>query len=305
MDNQLNKGLIELQEKLKELSNVSEYIKQAGTIADNATIISQNLLKKHEEILEKIDDYISCEEKRVMDVSLILSNKLANKFEEFNKKNQDYINSSTNKSTNAIEKTQSVLEKGVGNFDKTQNQILNNLQVSKTKFDTILTDTQNKIQNEYKIIQNNQSSVIKEIERSKKEFNDFLIKTKSNITQELVNIKSNQDIISLNFIKILAETSKTFTFQVEDIEKILGNKLDAFRQTNIQNYKDLENTLKIKLDDNKLEIKKLIEKERQQVEEIVKKNSEELSKKIAQNQKDFKNLIWLVGGALAILIIFF
>ena len=67
----------------------------------------------------------------------------------------------------------------------------------------------------------------------------------------------------------------------------------------------IENTLKIKLDDNKLEIKKLIENERQQVEEIVAKNSEELSKKITKNQKDIKNLIWLVGGALAILIIFF
>ncbi len=56
--------------------------------------------------------------------------------------------------------------------------------------------------------------------------------------------------------------------QNESFEKAVANLIDRFRQENKSFYFDLEKTVKIKLDESKSEIKRLIEDERQKIREI-------------------------------------
>ncbi len=53
------------------------------------------------------------------------------------------------------------------------------------------------------------------------------------------------------------------------LSKQIDDKIDALRKENKEFYKELEGTIKIKLEDNKSEIKRLIENERLQLKEII------------------------------------
>lgn len=86
---------------------------------------------------------------------------------------------------------------------------------------------------------------------------------------------------------------------------------DQISKENKEFYKDLAGTIKIQLDDNKSQIKQLIESERNQIKQIFEiefaKNTKELRQTIESetnkqtqllldNQKVIKISVWVIGG---------
>ncbi len=93
-----------------------------------------------------------------------------------------------------------------------------------------------------------------------------------------------------------------------EISKLLEEKTDQIRKENKEFYKDIESTIKSKLDDNKSQIKQLIESERNQIKQIFEiefaKNTKELRQVIEvetnkqtmlilANQKIIKISLWV------------
>jgi len=96
-----------------------------------------------------------------------------------------------------------------------------------------------------------------------------------------------------------------------ELSKLLEEKTDLIRKENKEFYKDIESTIKSKLDDNKSQIKQLIESERNQIKQIFEiefaKNTKELRQVIEaetnkqtqlllDNQKVIKISLWVIGG---------
>lgn len=101
-----------------------------------------------------------------------------------------------------------------------------------------------------------------------------------------------------------------------ELAKLLEEKTDQIRKENKEFYKDIESTIKSKLDDNKSQIKQLIESERNQIKQIFEiefaKNTKELRQVIEtetnkqtqlllENQKTIKISLWVIGGLTLIL----
>jgi ABC-type transporter Mla subunit MlaD len=101
-----------------------------------------------------------------------------------------------------------------------------------------------------------------------------------------------------------------------ELSKLLEEKTDLIRKENKEFYKDIESTIKSKLDDNKSQIKQLIESERNQIKQIFEiefaKNTKELRQVIEaetnkqtqlllDNQKVIKISLWVIGGLTLIL----
>jgi len=96
-----------------------------------------------------------------------------------------------------------------------------------------------------------------------------------------------------------------------ELSKLLEEKTDLIRKENKEFYKDIESTIKSKLDDNKSQIKQLIESERNQIKQIFEiefaKNTKELRQVIEaetnkqtqlllDNQKVIRISLWVIGG---------
>jgi ABC-type transporter Mla subunit MlaD len=101
-----------------------------------------------------------------------------------------------------------------------------------------------------------------------------------------------------------------------ELSKLLEEKTDLIRKENKEFYKDIESTIKSKLDDNKSQIKQLIESERNQIKQIFEiefaKNTKELrqiieaetnkqTQLLLDNQKVIKISLWVIGGLTLIL----
>ncbi len=101
-----------------------------------------------------------------------------------------------------------------------------------------------------------------------------------------------------------------------EFAKLIEDKTDQIRKENKDFYKDLETTIKIKLDENKSQIKRLIESERNQIKQMFEiefaKNIKELrqvfevetSKQtilLSNNQKTIKISLWIIGALTVIL----
>lgn len=95
-----------------------------------------------------------------------------------------------------------------------------------------------------------------------------------------------------------------------ELAKLFEEKTDQIRKDNKDFYKDLEGTIKIKLDENKSQIKHLIENERNQIKQIFEfelaKSTRELNqvfkieidvqtKLLTDNQKTIKITLWIIG----------
>jgi len=131
-------------------------------------------------------------------------------------------------------------------------------------------------------------------------------------------LKRGQDKIDKGIV-ILLEANKQ---EKIDLGKKIDEKLELLRKENREFYKELEGTIKIKLDDNKSQIKQVIENERSRIKDIFEiefaKNTLELKRTIeAETTKQTKQLlagqsvikysVWLIGGlilALAIIHLF-
>lgn len=95
-----------------------------------------------------------------------------------------------------------------------------------------------------------------------------------------------------------------------ELEKLLEIKVDIIRKDNKEFYKDLESTIRIKLDDNKSQIKQFIESERSQIKSIfenefaknkkdiletMERSQEKQAQLLIYNQKMIKIALWIVG----------
>lgn len=112
------------------------------------------------------------------------------------------------------------------------------------------------------------------------------------------------------------ELSKLINTNHKDFESKISASIEVIRKENNEFYKELESTIKIKLDDNKSQIKQLIESERSQIKQIFEiefaKNTRELrqvieaetnkqTQIILENQKVIKLSVWIVGSISIIL----
>ncbi len=152
------------------------------------------------------------------------------------------------------------------------------------------------------------------------------LKAVSEAYQKLQSLTSAYDEISNQFKKNSAaleninqhlkiEQEKIDNYLVE-LSKIIEEGTNQIRKENKEFYKDLEDTIKIKLNDNKSEIKQLIENERNQLKQIFEiefsKNTKELKQDIEsntykqtqillKNQNGMKIILWILGSISIIL----
>jgi CHASE3 domain sensor protein len=127
-------------------------------------------------------------------------------------------------------------------------------------------------------------------------------------------LKQGRDNIDQGIVKLLADAKKNQS----EMGRVIEEKLEILRKDNKSFYKDLESTIKIKLDDNKSQIRQMIESERKWIKDIFElefaKNTQELKKTIIQENKEqtallvkneiaIKYSIWVIGTAILLLIL--
>lgn len=128
-----------------------------------------------------------------------------------------------------------------------------------------------------------------------KENNTTFIKIKDEQNKHLDNIEENFKKINKSIYQANLELNST-----------LEEKIDIIRKENKEFYRDLESTIKIKLDDNKSQIKQLIEIERLQLKQIIESTIKQSEEKINSNidnvlelqsksEKTLKWSIWIFG----------
>jgi len=116
----------------------------------------------------------------------------------------------------------------------------------------------------------------------------------------------------------LAEIEHSNQSSKLELLKLTEAKADQIRKENKEFYKELESTIRIKLSENKSEIKELIERERQQTRQIFglefAKNSRELKTAIetaaavqtevlTASQQRIKMIVWIIGGLNCLLLL--
>jgi len=140
------------------------------------------------------------------------------------------------------------------------------------------------------------------------------LKAVSEAYQKLDNLTHTYGEISNHFTRNnqkLENINQSIENSLVSIGKLLEEKTDLIRKENKDFYKDFEGTIRIKLDDNKSEIKNLIESERYQLKQIFEieftKNTNDLKrtfeietnkqiKAIIDGLKPIKLSVWLIGG---------
>jgi hypothetical protein len=140
------------------------------------------------------------------------------------------------------------------------------------------------------------------------------LKAVSTAYQKLESLIAGYAEISKQFeqnVKTLENINELHKGHQEKVENILEEKTELIRKENKDFYKEFESTIRIKLDDNKSQIKQLIENERIRIKEIFEiefaKNTKELKQVIENetnkqseiflnNQKSIKISLWVLGG---------
>lgn len=135
-------------------------------------------------------------------------------------------------------------------------------------------------------------------------------------SKALDKINELQKVQQEKVTKSLTDLENTNNQNKSELSKLLEEKTDQIRKENKEFYKDIESTIKSKLDDNKSQIKQLIENERNQIKQIFEiefaKNTKELRQVIEtetnkqtqlllDNQKIIKISLWVIGGIILIL----
>jgi ABC-type transporter Mla subunit MlaD len=146
-------------------------------------------------------------------------------------------------------------------------------------------------------------------------FNDISKQFDQN-SKALDKINELQKAQQENVTKSLNDLENNNKQNKSELSKLLEEKTDLIRKENKEFYKDIESTIKSKLDDNKSQIKQLIESERNQIKQIFEiefaKNTKELRQVIEteinkqtqlllDNQKVIKISLWVIGGLTLIL----
>lgn len=145
------------------------------------------------------------------------------------------------------------------------------------------------------------------------------LKAVSAAFQKLEELVISYDKIGQQFdqnSKELENINKNIEKSINAISDLVDKKTDQISKDNKDFYKDLAGTIKIQLDDNKSQIKQLIETERNQIKQIFEiefaKNTRELRQVIEtetnkqtllllDSQKGLKTSLWIIGGLTIIL----
>lgn len=159
------------------------------------------------------------------------------------------------------------------------------------------------------------SSAFKKLHQLIETYNTIIRQFEEN-SKTLYNINELQKVQQEKIVKSLVEIENFNSQSKTELVKLLEEKTDQIRKENKDFYKDLESTIKIKLDDNKAEIKNLIENERNQIKQIFEiefaKNTKELMqvfekesergrRLLDESQKIIKTSVWVIGGLTLIL----
>jgi CHASE3 domain sensor protein len=123
--------------------------------------------------------------------------------------------------------------------------------------------------------------------------NDSVAKNIIHFQSLLEAQKSHHKSVSDSIVEIQSEHK----IQKTDLEKLLNEKMDTLSVENKKFLKDLHDTLRLQLDNNKIEIKQLIEAERARIKEIV----EDESTKMKDNIASFRKLATIIGGLIILL----
>jgi hypothetical protein len=147
------------------------------------------------------------------------------------------------------------------------------------------------------------------------------LKAVSDAFQKLEGLTVSYDKISQQFdqnSQALESINKGIEKSINELYSLVDKKTDQISKENKEFYKDLAGTIKIQLDDNKSEIKHLIENERNQIKQIFEiefaKNTKELRQVIEaetnkqtqlllDNHKTIKISLWVIGGLTLVLIL--
>ena len=149
------------------------------------------------------------------------------------------------------------------------------------------------------------SQAYEKLEKLVESYDTIISKLNENNTT-FIKIKDEQNkhlnSIEDNFKKINKNIHQTNL----DLNSTLEDKTDTIRKENKEFYRELESTIKIKLDDNKSQIKQLIESERLQLKEIIEFTLKQSEGKVNSNidkhsvvqakaSNTLKWSIWIIG----------
>jgi len=164
------------------------------------------------------------------------------------------------------------------------------------------------------------------IDGQEKSFGDFVLgqeTTRGEFKRTLAEIENSNVEHQAELKKINTETRKTLlgevyklagksmehqkelrTLNVETRKKLV-EEVDKLATTNKAFYTDMEQSLRIKLAENKSEIKALIESERAKQKMILTEELEKQSKQVFENQKNITNVLYVIAVFLFVVSLFF
>jgi hypothetical protein len=129
----------------------------------------------------------------------------------------------------------------------------------------------------------------------------------SNELKSIVEIQRKQ---VENIKESIVEFQKSNKKNHDILVKLLEDKIEVLRKENKEFYRELEGTIKIKLDDNKAQIKQLIESERIRIKEIfehefhittkelkshIDNQFKDINEQLKQSQKSIRNTLLILG----------
>ena len=111
----------------------------------------------------------------------------------------------------------------------------------------------------------------------------------------------------------LKAVEDTLTTQLKTVDDTLTTGLDGIKRENRQHYSDLETLVRLKLDENKADIKQFIEHERgqiatlidtrsQAVEGFIVAKTDEKITQLVKNQQSMQTTLWVLGVLLVVVL---
>lgn len=138
--------------------------------------------------------------------------------------------------------------------------------------------------------------ISKKEEQQQEQVSNFLLELEKK--QESIAQKQQKayDNIQLLFSQI-SEQDKTHKYE---LSKTLDTNFETISRSNKDFYRDVGDTLRIRLEDYKSEIKRMIEGERVQIREMIEKENQ----KSLKEQKNIKILLYCLLGLVLLLFVF-
>lgn len=140
-----------------------------------------------------------------------------------------------------------------------------------------------------------------------------LVTSSAVVTQQLEVTHKNLDDIRIGSLEAqisiahsISKLEETHQALANKTNALIENKIEEIRSENKSNYREIEDTIKRRLEDNRLEIKLLIESERIQIKEIFKTELaskfnllevewKKITDQLAEKQKQTRTMILALG----------